>query len=143
MKHLLFLFLLLVLLPPATSAQQRSILQGERELVKWRQVIKLDIDMIKMLCGEYFWFLPTNEQSDPGWVIGYMMKRRADDPPDIDIQLFGLFLPETLRVRIDASKKVPTAELILTPAVEIDNVIIRISAGDYKKSPCLAKVKKE
>ena len=46
-------------------------------------------------------------------------------------------------MRIDASKKVPTAELILTPAVEIDKVIIRISAGDYKKSPCLAKVKKE
>ena len=65
MKHLLFLFLLLVLLPPATSAQQRSILQGERELVKWREVIKLDIHMIKMLCGEYFVFLPTDEQSDP------------------------------------------------------------------------------
>lgn len=141
-KILRWLFLLTVLLPAVLSAQERSVLQGERQLRKWTDLVA-DSNMVKMLSGEYFFFGPTDSERDLRWRIGYILQSRPDDPRDISFQLFGLFLPENLRVRIDNTKKIPTAEIIFTEALEIDRIIIRISKEDYKKSPCLEYVAKE
>ena len=143
-SRIISLLFLLALLPTTLSTQQFPILLKERELIKWPEAGKANPKMAELMCGEYFMFVPTHTAGrESHWRVCYRIKKRIDDPPGLDFLSLAVFFPETLRLRIDASKKIPTAELVLTPEMKIGKVIIRIAPEDYDKSSCLEGLKKD